>query len=1096
MKQKNLNIILSVVLVLFLLSMFGLGFYLYKQTEKEIVDILGKQQILISKQIQKAVESYFQSRAQGLKALSSFESIIKRIPEKIKDDVNSYYQHLKSYYVPAISVFDEKGRVIYSTSKEAIGKDYSSYDFWKKLERSYKDSLFFVPIVEPDSLMNLLYKKPFSLAISSVHINGKFLGAVAYTIEIDSLISSLVKSFDSEVKFLDIWIMSGDKILSFHSSHPEMVLRRAQFSESKCYNCHISFGYVDTMLVKESGMIRYKLKNYPEKLTGFSQLKVGSESFIFVVAVPFGEVLKIARVNLEIVYLLLGLAMLILVVYGFLFLRNLREIIRAEEREKQREEREKIQKLYTLLFQNSNDGIYILDLENRRFIEVNKRFQEMFGYTLDELRELDFINLVAPESRILIEERNQKIDHGVPTPQRYKFTALAKDGRKFEVEASVSYVRFGKKMYMLGICRDISEILRQKELYQNLFDNLPVGVVIHQDGKIVKCNKTAVRACGAESENDLIGKPVLNFVHPDFVEIAKERIRRIIEYGEEVPPVEEKLICPDGRVIDVEIRSSRIIWEGKPAVQVVVSDITEIKRLHRELMQRYSDEQKLKSRFEAILKNISDGVLYQNEQGIIEFVNEEFCKIAGYRSPDELIGKTFDEFLEKFKELLEDLKEIDKIKGWVRDREFVKYDELKLKNGRIIERTGIPVFDLNGRYIGRLSLARDITERKQKEKQILELQKFEVLGHLSSGIAHDFNNVLGIISGMLEIIRIKTSDKNIIGYLDSALSAVQRGAEIARRLLQFSKRKIEEFKPISVKNLVLDCVKILEHTVPKSIQIKTDIADDSIIYGSYGDLQQVILNLAINAKDAMPSGGDLTITVNSIDKSFIEKKFGKVVSDSYVMIAVSDTGVGISDELKEKIFEPFFTTKEPGKGTGLGLAIVKNIVSIHGGYVDFESVVGKGTTFFVYLPVQFKGGEETKTYRGEEKMQKVEKIGEGYKALVVEDEENLRIIMKDYLEILGFSVIEATDGVEGLKKFEENKDIKIVFVDYGLPRMMGDELIRRINQISNDVKSVLVTGFVDIGDDVKRSLPSGTRFLKKPYNLTQVEEVVKEFLNM
>ncbi|MEN3037804.1 MAG: PAS domain S-box protein [Candidatus Kryptonium sp.] len=1093
MKQKNLNIILSIVIILFLFFIFGLGFYLYKQTENEIVNILGGQQILISKQIQKTVESYFQSRAQGLKVLSSFESIVKRIPDKIRDDVNSYYQYLKSHYITAISVFDEKGKIIYSTSEEAIGKDYSSYDFWKKLERSSKDSLFYVPIVEPDSLINFLYKKPFSLVISPVYVNGRFFGAVAYTIQVDSLMGLLVKSFEPEVKFMDTWIMSGDKILVFHSSHPEMVLRRAQFNESKCYNCHISFGYVDTMLVKESGMIRYKLKNHPEKLAGFSRFKIGEENFVFVVTVPFDEILKIARANWEIVYLLLGLIVLILVICGFLFLRNIREMIRAEERERQREEQEKIQKLYTLLFQNSNDGIYILDLENKKFVEVNKRFQEMFGYTLEELSNVNFINLVAPESRALIEERRQKIANGVPVPQRYTFTALTKEGRKIEIEESVSYVQLGKKMYVLGVCRDISEILRQRELYQNLFDNLPVGVVIHQDGKIVKCNKVAVQSCGAKSEDDLIGKPVLNFVHPDYVEVVIERIRKMIEYGEEVPPIEEKLICLDGRVIDAEVRASRIMWEGRPAVQVVILDITETKRLHRELIQKYSDEQKLKLRFETILRNISDGVLYQNEQGVIEFVNEEFCRIMGYRSPSELIGKTFDEFLERFKELIEDLKEIDKIKNLIREKEFVKYDELKFKDGRIIERTEIPIFDLSGKYIGHLFLARDITERKQKEKQILELQKFEVLGHLSSGIAHDFNNVLGIIGGVLEIIKIKTSDENIVGYLDSALSAVQRGAEITKRLLQFSKKKIEDFKPISVKNLVLDCVKILEHTIPKNIQIKMDITTDSVIYGSYGDLQQVILNLALNAKDAMPFGGDLTITVNSIDKSFIEKKFGKVVSDSYVMIAVSDTGVGISDELKEKIFEPFFTTKEPGKGTGLGLAIVKNIISIHGGYVDFESVVGRGTTFYVYLPIQFKEGEEIKTHRGEEKMQK---IGQGYKALIIEDEESLRIIMRDYLEILGFNVIEATDGVEGLKKFEENKDIKIVFADYGLPKIMGDELIRRISQISKDVKSVLVTGFVDVGDEVKKSLPSGTKFLRKPYNLAQIEEIVKEFLRV
>ncbi|MFN3135188.1 MAG: PAS domain S-box protein, partial [Candidatus Kryptonium sp.] len=609
-------------------------------------------------------------------------------------------------------------------------------------------------------------------------------------------------------------------------------------------------------------------------------------------------------------------------------------------------------------------------------------------------------------------------------------------------------------------------------------------------GKIVKCNRKAVEIGGGKDESDLIGKPVLDFVHPDYREIVKERIKKMIEKGEPAPPIEEKFIRLDGNVIDVDVRASRIMWEGRPAVQVVFMDVSEVKRLQRELADQYKKEQELKLRLESILKNISEGIMFQNDQGVIEFVNDEFCKILGYSSPEELIGKTFTQFLSEIKGLFEDEGEIDKIKGYVDNREFVKYSESNLKNGKVVERVGIPVFE-NEKYVGRISLLRDITERKHREKQVLELQRFEVLGQLASGIAHDFNNVLGIINGMLEIIKIKTTDKNILNYVDSALSAVQRGGEISKRLLQFSKRKVEEFNPISVRSLVLDCVRILEHTTPKNIEIKTSIAEDFIILGSCGDLQQVILNLALNARDAMPNGGKLTISVSSVDKDFVMKKFGSATSDTYVVIVVSDTGVGISDEIKEKIFEPFFTTKEPGKGTGLGLPIVKNVVAIHGGFVDFESLVGKGTSFYVYLPVQLKEEKAVKTNRGEEKMVG---IGHGYKVLVIEDEESLRVIMRDYLEMLGFTVIEVSDGELGIQKFVENPDIKIVFVDYGLPKVMGDEVIKRINQISKDVKFVLVTGFVDIGDEVRGSLPAGTKFLRKPYTLAQIKNIVNEVL--
>ncbi len=949
MKQKQINIILSLAIILILLIVAGFIYYLNKGIEGEIIALYGERQALLASEIPSKIELYFQSRGQGLKVLSSFESLKRRIPEQMKDDVNSFYRYVKSYFINSIFVLDENGKIIYSTLESAIGRDCRDYEFWGRAMRLTPDSLIYILI---DSSLKDLFNKNVSIILSPIYDKGKFLGAVAYTIETDSVINSFLKGM---AEIYESWIITSDRVLVFHSSHPEMVLRRAEFKEQKCYKCHISFDYIDTMLAKGSSMVRYSLKNYPEKFAGFSHFKLDGEDLVFVVGVPFEKVREIITAKIYLIYLLLMLTVLTLVIYGFVFFRNMRDIIRAEEKAKQREERNRIYQLYTLLFQNSNDGVYILDLEAGRFVEVNKKFQEMFGYTLEELNNIDFIQLVAPESRPMIYERREKIARGVSVPQRYAFTALTKDGRKIDVEVCVSYMRFGERMYVLGIYRDISQLLRQRELYQSLFENLSVGVVIHQDGKIVRCNRKAVEIGGGKTEDDIVGRPVLDFVHPDFIEIVKERIKKIIERGEITPPFEEKFVKLDGSIVDVQVMASGIMWEGRPAVQVVVEDIT---------------------------------------------------------------------------------------------------------------------------------------EKKQREKEVLTLQKFEVLGQLASGIAHDFNNVLGIITGMLELAKIKTTDKNILNYIDAALSASQRGAEITKRLLQFSKRKTEEFKSISVRELVLDTVKILEHTVPKTISVDVRITEDFTVLGSYGDLQQVILNLGLNACDAMPKGGKLTFWVSSVDKDFIEKRFrAPAIADFYAFTAVSDTGVGISEDLRDKIFEPFFTTKEPGKGTGLGLSIVKNIVTIHKGFVDFESVVGKGTTFYVYLPVYSTEEKGVKTYRGEEKMKK---IGEGYKALIVEDEESLRVIMRDYLEMFGFSVIEAEDGETGLERFKENSDVKIVFVDYGLPKMMGDELIRRIYSISPSVKFVLVTGFVDI--ELRGSLPSEVKFIGKPYNLSQIEGVIKELI--
>jgi two-component system cell cycle sensor histidine kinase/response regulator CckA len=1085
MKQRQTNITLSFAIAILLIITVLAVFYLHRRIEGEFIATIEREQISHAKGLASSLENYIFSRAQGLKVLASFESVKKKIKPQVETDLNAYLRYVKPFYVSSISVIDESGRVFYSTDEKFIGKDISGYDIWRKISKSSPDEILYSPTFQVETLYPAIIAVP-------VYDGGKFLGAVASTVRPDSFINSVISQTGLNLTFRDTWIISSDRVLLFHSAHPEMVLNRASFTDGSCKRCHISFSYIDTMLAKNYGTIIYKLKNRPEKIAGFSHFKIHGSDLVLVVSTKYSEVMKVARKNLMLIYILAGLAILSLLIYGFIFIRNLTESIRAEEKRKQSEERERIQRLYTLLFQNSNDGVYLLDLSTRRFVDVNKKFQEMFGYSTDELNKIDFMELVAPESRAFIEERRKKIEQGFHVPQRYTFLALSKDGRKIPVEVSVSYVRIGEKIYVLGIYRDISEILKQKELYQSLFEHLPVGVVIHQDGKFVRCNKKAIEIFGAKFEDEIIGKPIIEFVHPDYRKIVTERIKKILETGGEVPPIEEKFLRLDGSVIDVEVRASMILWEGKPAVQVIVEDITEKKKLQDELMRKYRDEEELRLKFETIFKNIGEGILFQNDKGIIELANKEFCKILGYKSEDEFIGKPFDEFLEEVKGKIEsgDV-EIELVRKQVAERKVLKYPEMKLKDGRIIDRFGCPIYDINGKYLGRVSIARDITEKKQKEREVLELQKFEVLGQLASGIAHDFNNVLGIISGMLEIAKIKTEDKKILSYLDSALSASQRGAEIARRLLQFSKKKTEEFKPISIKQLINDSVRILQHTLPKTIQIEIKVEDECVVLGSYGDLQQAILNLALNARDAMPSGGRLSIETLTVGGDFVEKKFGKATVEKYTVIAVSDTGVGMSEEVKKKIFEPFFTTKEPGKGTGLGLSIVKNVVSLHNGFVDFESELGKGTVFYIYLPVFLSEEREVKINRGEEVM---EKIGQGHKVLIVDDEESLRIIMRDYLQMLGFETLEAEDGESALEKFKENKDIKIAFIDYGLPKMMGDELIEKIYEISKEVKFVLVTGFVDV--EVKGKLPSGTKFLRKPYNLSQIEEIVKEALGI
>jgi PAS domain S-box-containing protein len=419
MKQRQTNIILSFAIAFLFVIIVLLILYLHWRIEGEFIATAEREQISHAKGLASSLENYIFSRAQGLKILASFESVKKKIKPQVEIDLNAYLRYVKPFYVSSISVIDESGKVFYSTDEKFIGKDISGYDIWRKISKSSPDEILYSPTFQVETLYPAIIAVP-------VYDGKKFLGAVAYTVRIDSFINSVISQTGLNLTFRDTWIISSDRVLLFHSAHPEMVLNRAIFKDESCKRCHISFSYIDTMLAKNYGTIRYKLKNRPEKIAGFSHFKIHGSDLVLVVSTQYSEVMKVARKNLMLIYILAGLAILSLLIYGFIFIRNLTESIRAEEKRKQSEERERIQRLYTLLFQNSNDGVYLLDLSTRRFVYVNKKFQEMFGYSTDELNKIDFMELVAPESRAFIEERRRKNRTGFPRPAKIYISCARK----------------------------------------------------------------------------------------------------------------------------------------------------------------------------------------------------------------------------------------------------------------------------------------------------------------------------------------------------------------------------------------------------------------------------------------------------------------------------------------------------------------------------------------------------------------------------------------------------------------------------------------------------------------------------------------------
>lgn len=404
--------------------------------------------------------------------------------------------------------------------------------------------------------------------------------------------------------------------------------------------------------------------------------------------------------------------------------------------------------------------------------------------------------------------------------------------------------------------------------------------------------------------------------------------------------------------------------------------------------------------------------------------------------------------------------------------------------------------DQNNEIIGFDGYITDITEKKKLEEQLIQSQKMEAIGFLAGGIAHDFNNLLQGIIGYSSLLKMKIPEEdpnykaiNIIEQ--SALKA----SDLTKQLLGFARGGKYMAEPINLNEAINNVLAIIKRTFDKKIEITIDLLKDLwIVEADQSQIEQVILNMCINAKDAMPEGGILSIkTWNydykpNISTTLIpfDAKEGR-----YVAISISDTGIGIPVEIQKRIFEPFFTTKEKGKGTGMGLAMAYGVIKNHKGYITVESEVKKGTTFTIYLPAIESTGTIQKEIKVEDSNRPSKIFGRGM-ILLIDDEEIVRSVAKDLLENLGYEVLEARDGLEAIDIFKKkNSDIDLVILDLIMPRVSGKETFYQLKEINPNVK-VLVSSGYSIDSDAKELINSGAiGFIQKPYKIKELEEVLK-----
>jgi PAS domain S-box-containing protein len=525
--------------------------------------------------------------------------------------------------------------------------------------------------------------------------------------------------------------------------------------------------------------------------------------------------------------------------------------------------------------------------------------------------------------------------------------------------------------------------------------------------------------------------------------------------------------------------------------------------LDRDIVRRKMVEEALlqsEEQFRLAFENANDGVCLIDLHGNMIKVNERMCGIFGY-SKKELESMTVNEITHPEDENI-GLNLIDKsLSG-----EFISgiFEKRYIhKQGYIIygQASSSIIKDKGGKPLYFISHVQDITESKRSEEekkrlesQLRQAQKMEAVGTLAGGIAHDFNNILAAIMGYAELALGDAKDgKASPEEIEQVLIGAQRAARLVKQILMFSRQAEPEFKPLDINKEAINAANLLRNTIPRMIEIALDLSEDiCLIQGDVTEIQQVLLNLATNAKDAMPQGGKLTIRTKlvQVEEELCRACFSEF-SGEYVLVSVGDTGEGMDEQTLEKIFDPFFTTKEVGKGTGLGLSTIFGIVTGHGGHITVDSQPGMGSTFNIYLPVP---EEDLQVVTKEETDEDI--AGGSETILFVDDEKSILHVGNKILHGKGYSIIAASNGEEAVKTYNKMKDdIALVILDVSMPGMGGHKCLQELQSIDPEVKVIICSGYFR-GGDLKETLYLGASgFIPKPFSSSTMLKTVRKVLD-
>ncbi len=733
---------------------------------------------------------------------------------------------------------------------------------------------------------------------------------------------------------------------------------------------------------------------------------------------------------------------------------------------------------------------------NQKVIYGNQRYLDLYRYgSLNQLVGQPILGQWAPESRAMVEELVQNRMRGEIKRQEIEGVGLRKDGSRFALEATTDIIQLADGPAAMALATDISERKRAEERiresearFRSCFERPLIGIAITSPEKgWLAANDRACEILGYSRE-ELYRTTWAELTHADDLTTDVREFDRMMAGESDSYAADKRYIRKDGNIIWVSLAVGCVRKVDRTVDYMCVNfqDITE----------RKSAEEALKAseiRFRSLIENASDMVTVLDKGGIMRFSSPSVQRQLGYQ-PDELLNRSCFEIIHP----QDRAKAASAIQDALSDPTTAVTVECRVQHRdgswRILQTIGQNVPDMAPDGFIVLN-SRDITESRALEEQFLQTQKMEGIGQLAGGVAHDFNNLLAATMMLCEMTQdMEGLPQNARRNLQDILGVAEKAANLTRQLLLFSRRQVMQTRDLDLNESVKGMTMMLQRIIGEDITITlTTHPAPLFTHADPGMLDQVLMNLSVNARDAMPEGGRLIIetSMKTLDEQ-TALHYRDAVPGRYACLRVTDTGTGIPPEVLPRIFEPFFTTKEAGKGTGLGLATVFGIVKQHGGWLSIESEVGKGTSFEAHFPLIEASAEAAVNRTGPRK-----ESGGTETVLLVEDETMVRVMTGAMLEQVGYSVLEASNGVEALEKWEKSLgEVDLLLTDLVLPEgISGRQLAKKLQECKPELKVVLTSGYSAEIAGTELVPQPGQVFVQKPCSGYQILEAVRTCLD-